>query len=880
MRPKQAATFVKAFARSVRRQPSRTEIVQKSKSIVSSSEYKSPLVVHFENRFGADRLNRMYFPIVEKKVEKVRDGEIRIVENEKKIDVEALLVQEIGDNLEKAVAFLKFRNFALTDLELKVLLPVLLKHKNALLESNPDALFILQDCSLQIEFDTLEDAADILRQMGHLLAYTTKSKLIESLLEQINSNFENFWVDDDCYVKNRLDILLNIAEDVFKHVYALQLLDPKNKVPELDSLSFTQSYAIRDFFLNLHSKTRKLTLEQALRLLDSYYNFALLPAIEKEKKSKVSHRSDAGEEFEETITDTPLNIPLMEYLDVVFCEFEEKLTFLQLSHILYTLAKCKYTTNRLLSKFSVRYFTFLKRNEEYISSKDIMIRLFWALSQSNEFKDQNLVFKVLELQMLRYNTLSKINFAQKIVLIGCFNSRKMGSLEFWTEMRNQFLKDFGLFKPKTHAQKIQSYRYLMLLLHNCVRVGIEDDSTMDNLAFTLPYIRDYLAELTKDDNYKPDEQDKQTLNMIATLLISHLYNKANSIIDKDIELCSECVESILRFRDIRNLVGKSKDTGPLILLVLEILQINLSSKVLQKKAMLDKVRADGTTEITDIVFQKDLKTIYERSAKMLYNLDINKENLDQNTVILIWLKLGDIHLKTYPNRLNYFTSKEEFEFEHLVIKRRVFHNFIIEDLMKNCSVSAALSFLEIFLLSNFFDEKIGLHLQIKVSQGIDQLEFDEVIKAALILSQFSGTTPGFYFLIQTILEESISEDGFRHSSEFRKNLERIESIFAGKIDFEFTIQYIEEQNNRHKNYGLDPDLEENEQFALVNVQTQSEKVVGIILLKFEDELGVLDFEEEREWSLTISEVIDYINTKKDPLNIDWKLIRRSIGHLF
>ena len=83
---------------------------------IELKEKVDALVDGFKEQFKDHRLDRMYFPFEQKEVK--RDGDkIEILKKIYRFDVKKIIQQEIGNDITKAVAFIKYRNFMLTEEE-------------------------------------------------------------------------------------------------------------------------------------------------------------------------------------------------------------------------------------------------------------------------------------------------------------------------------------------------------------------------------------------------------------------------------------------------------------------------------------------------------------------------------------------------------------------------------------------------------------------------------------------------------------------------------------------------------------------------------------------------------------------------------------------
>ena len=178
-------------------------------------------------------------------------------------------------------------------------------------------------------------------------------------------------------------------------------------------------------------------------------------------------------------------------------------------------------------------------------------------------------------------------------------------------------------------------------------------------------------------------EDQEAVGVACVLILKLVYDRNRQFGKEDNIHLKEIAQNILRHPQMRNFVSKKETYGFVVLMMLEILHMDIDDKIIDKKLYLQSMKARSKEENDNflVLNQKNLK-ILENMAKMLYNFDIAKPDCDIGELMLIYLKLGDIHLQTYPLRSNYFSEEEELEYDFLVIKRRVLHNYLVEDVLE------------------------------------------------------------------------------------------------------------------------------------------------------------------------------------------------------
>jgi hypothetical protein len=176
----------------------------------------------------------------------------------------------------------------------------------------------------------------------------------------------------------------------------------------------------------LYERIPLLNLEQALQLMDMYYTRVVRPVVTKSQSSKKGSSGKfkfntnnpkfenlkfevdqegqhPGENvdmdnMEELFNKINGEMPILEHLDFVFCEYfqSEKMDFYQASHILYIFSKCGYTS-------------MLKNNPSLagtVSKPKILLKLIFALSKSKNFKNEKILWRTLELQILKHERIA------------------------------------------------------------------------------------------------------------------------------------------------------------------------------------------------------------------------------------------------------------------------------------------------------------------------------------------------------------------------------------------------------------------------------------------------------------------------------------------
>lgn len=112
-------------------------------------------------------------------------------------------------------------------------------------------------------------------------------------------------------------------------------------------------------------------------------------------------------------------LPLLEHLDFVFIQYADqnltdKMDVYQMTHILYVFAKCAYTNSLFLQNFTEVYIKLIQTKGQLEIEKAIMrnpemvFKLIFALSKSKNYKNEALIWRVLELQIISSDFISTL----------------------------------------------------------------------------------------------------------------------------------------------------------------------------------------------------------------------------------------------------------------------------------------------------------------------------------------------------------------------------------------------------------------------------------------------------------------------------------------
>ena len=170
----------------------------------------------------------------------------------------------------------------ITEDELDVVLPIFLQNRPALLQHYAEVLPALQQNIERLNFDSFEHSLQSFSDIGRLFSYTTESQVVENYIRNANLYLQNLDTLVSCK-SYRSELLIAFTNEILRHVRAKTVLGNDEGV-----LSFTEGYELREFLMRLYERVEDFNLEQALRMLESYYELVVVPAL-KIQKIDVEH---------------------------------------------------------------------------------------------------------------------------------------------------------------------------------------------------------------------------------------------------------------------------------------------------------------------------------------------------------------------------------------------------------------------------------------------------------------------------------------------------------------------------------------------------------------------------------------------------------------
>lgn len=339
-----------------------------------------------------------------------------------------LLKNMLADDPIKTVAFVRHRNFGITEIELQEVLRILcdqkglqkarLEESREFLKSFPEIYPIINRSISQMTFSSAEKVVyELFPEISAFLAYTTDTPAVENILRQVKNSLGIFLDDRN---PQKVAGFLDFFEDLMKHIEALELIESSKKEhKDKKKIKWTEGYEFAEFMLNLYQKIPLLSLQEALRLLDIYYERIIMPVFSRVKaelqSKKTSHSSsrldqeyapeDDGEtvdqeNMQEIFSEIKSSLPLLEHLDFVFVEYLSKMNHYEACHVLFIFSESGYNNSLFLKNFSRVYSGILLEDtlvEQGIIKPKNLFKLLRALTRAKSFPGEKLLWRLLEL---------------------------------------------------------------------------------------------------------------------------------------------------------------------------------------------------------------------------------------------------------------------------------------------------------------------------------------------------------------------------------------------------------------------------------------------------------------------------------------------------
>lgn len=375
--------------------------------------------------------------------------------------------------------------------------------------------------------------------MGAFYDRTTDSKVVDNYLRNANAYIKELDSDISCH-SYKSELLYSFSVELFRHIKVCTLLGNREGV-----LSFTQGYEVREWFLELYLRVPFFNLEQALRLLEAYYSQVILPALHVQQAGVNHHEASGG--FNEVLDTSSINTALLEVLDTLFLEFAPKMILSEAVRVLYIFARAGYTSSVFLDRFAVRYSSYLRQSpQSLLDSPKMLVKLFWAVCRSQDFQNQEILLKMLEMQLLKNNILPTLNYSNFSTIVAGLSGKAMGSAETWSIIKRLYLAKFPGIRQRLKPRAL-AYRQLFLVLYNFVVSNPRthyDSEVRDHVRASLGYLRRFV-EYAVDTN-KPSPEDKESAVKGVVLLLGLLYDPQVSLTPEELVHVREVAACLTR----------------------------------------------------------------------------------------------------------------------------------------------------------------------------------------------------------------------------------------------------------------------------------------------------------------------------------------------
>lgn len=839
----------------------------------------------FKKKFPIEKLNSLYLPFEHKEIKKLPNGKIQITKKQYKFDIKKILKTELSGNLIKAIGFLRFRNFGLTEYELDILLEIFSEGKNFeknsdfIQQNSPEIFKILSDASDQITFSTPENAIESFSKISKFYSHTTDTKVVENYLKNINKKFDQLFKEDS-YLPARLNIGLEFIYNLLKTAQAIQIIDDKE-----NKIKFIDGYEYQEFFLNFYKKMKFLNLEQALKLLDFYYEFIIKTAKER-AEGKMSTVEDYEPDFEELFEDRVTNLQILENLDFVFVEYFEKMDLFEAIHILYIFSKCNYKNSLFLRSFAKGYLRFIKEGKRYNDNKKVLMKLLFALSNFSGYPNERMLWRVVELQMLRSQFFDHAKYQEIVLAMAFFSKKKFGSPEFWSKILKKFFDIYEEIEIKFGGRNekwIDSQNNVVILaLYEMIRNEIEEDFDLDtHLSKNMPIVVKWIENVSQ----QPDvtQISKISLGMAAIITTRYMINFRHKLNGKIMSKLIKAAKRLTKNNSLRKFLEKSDHASIVIYMLLEIFEEDTKKRILLRKSQLERAKR-GESIKNNIMLQsgENYEFGWGDLNRIFYNVVKNRREKDVYFLMLIWLRMGVLQMNLSEKVEKYF-GERDMNLDILMIKRRVLSNYFLTDVLQIDDKSKILGFLEFLFICNFvgFSQEFELGFQLRFSKCLDHFSFRDVLKICLIMKEFVYTTEEFFDLSELVLTMKAEEMEFEFEFDVTENFEKIQEELEGYICFDDILEGYEERMTKFKAYGI----EKEDHWEIVSVEERSDRELKIIGNQA-DFWDFLEFEEDKEFKLGLSQILEIIQMRKNDdviknkLDINWMMIKRGCKDKF
>jgi hypothetical protein len=729
---------------------------------------------------------------------------VTISELRTRVNMAVLLDKLLGHDIDKITAFMCYRKEFITELELHYCIPRLARHNNFpdLVVKHPDLIRLITDQLSTVELQTFTSGAVLFKEVAELYGYTTPAEIIVNFMGNMTKHYTKhlFFPNDSPTFIPPIETLVRQGEkalseqlalvecflvDLFKH-----FADPETRTNSL----LTMSNQLEGFFHHLFYTVKLFSVEQALRILEMYYQTVVMTTPPSNNVT-LEEQKEAGE-YILLPNDRIANLPFVEGLDVFLSENILQLNLHQASRVLFIFIRAgrtdcvfgKVISSKLEQEEKNRVAQIRqlakdldldassallvnnaiegnhgKQQPENESSAELAVRKIAQELKKTETSDFNIVFQLiwslshvkqavieldrkvwmlLEAMLIRsYNpTILVVPQQQVSILVSSFFKVGYGSDELWNDFM-MYIK----FHPKLLSVSIRCLVFHSLLTRGLLR----STSHLNNLKIFTNQIQKFGKQLWDlADTLAFDEKDvtaydrlKIVMNLVMLAYLSNIENGFSKI-----ELANR-VRALLSKSLCRKLVGEE----PILMIaVTKIIHETL-------KEEFDFLLKNESTKSTEIAIRREDLHGWTSFARVLYYLDRKLDNFTLLCPLIVYIYLGRLHLEVTPLASKLSLSDHEPLLDDLTIKRRVLHHQI-QERCKGLDPWSTLMAIEICLVEDYMDETLLQHLVFKVSAALDNYSLDQVITIGLALKYFGlPTDHSFYELFVAVVDMLQSE---------------------------------------------------------------------------------------------------------------------------
>lgn len=143
---------------------------------------------------------------------------------------------------------------------------------------------VVNKVASQTNFSSSQELVyELFPKLGKFLAYTTDTPAVENVLKHVKNELGVFLDEQN---PGKIDAFLDFFDELMKHLEVEAFLEDEKRKNKKDrkKLKWVEGYEFAEFMLNLYEKIPLLNLDQALKLMDMYYERVVKPVLDKHRQ--------------------------------------------------------------------------------------------------------------------------------------------------------------------------------------------------------------------------------------------------------------------------------------------------------------------------------------------------------------------------------------------------------------------------------------------------------------------------------------------------------------------------------------------------------------------------------------------------------------------